>query len=397
MNNVFRHSLKKPKPQIILSVSTHFITDIYASFIIGLIPILTIKFGLSFFLVSVLTAVNFISSNITQPAFGYLSDKYGVRYFMVFGPLSAAIFLSLLGLSFSYWFVLIFLFLGNLGISAIHPPTAAVANYFGGFRKGFLNSIISLGGTVGFSIGSLLIILIINKLGPGYTIIGAIPGIIIAIIVFKYSPAVFPRKAQKSSQSFNEKIKSLKKKKIILLGLVTLSAYSKDLVIMTMFSFMPLYFTGQGLKLINFGYLFMVFNLIGGFGGILAGHYSDRMTKKTYLLQAGLIISVPLFFFMLKAQLFWAIVLFILAGFFIVSTLPLCIRIAQDIFPGNASLASSIVMGVSVGCAAASVMLIGKIADLIGITETINYVLILPVIAFLALFLFPYFNSKNNT
>ena len=71
------------KNLIFLGTSAHLITDVYASFIVGMIPVLTVKLGLSLFLVSTLTAVNFVSANLSQPLFGYLSDKYGMKKFLV--------------------------------------------------------------------------------------------------------------------------------------------------------------------------------------------------------------------------------------------------------------------------------------------------------------------------
>ncbi|MBA7649081.1 Fosmidomycin resistance protein [subsurface metagenome] len=388
----FKKGLNKTK--IFLSFSTHMVTDTYASFIIGLIPILAVKLELSLFLVSILTSVNFISNSLTQPAFGYLSDKYGIRYFLIAGPLAASIFISILGVSPSYWFILVFLFLGNLGVAAIHPPTAATASHVGGSRKGLANSIISFGGTVGFSVGSLFVILIINKLGLKFTPLAAIPGIIMALVLMKFDSSIFLTETQKVKISFIRKIKSLKKTKLILLLLVMFAAYSRDLTILSMLTFMPLYFTGQGVQLINFGYIIMVFILIGGIGGLFAGYYSDRIRKRTAVIQAGLSISIPLFFLMFKMPLSISIILFILAGFFATSTLPLCIRVVQDIFPGNVSLASSMVMGVSGGTAAATVILVGKIADYTGIIKAINYVLVIPILASLLLFLFPLVRSK---
>ncbi|GAH23987.1 unnamed protein product, partial [marine sediment metagenome] len=60
----------------------------------------------------------------------------------------------------------------------------------------------------------------------------------------------------------------------------------------------------------------------------------------------------------------------------------------------NVSLASSMVMGVSGGTAAATVILVGKIADYTGIIKAINYVLVIPILASLLLFLFPLVRSK---
>ena len=388
----FKKGLNKTK--IFLSFSTHMVTDTYASFIVGLIPILAVKLELSLFFVGILTSVNFISNNLAQPAFGYLSDKYGIRYFMIAGPLVASIFISILGVSPNYWSILIFLFLGNLGVAAIHPPTAATASHAGGSRKGFINSIISFGGTVGFSAGSLFVILIINKLGLKFTPLAAIPGIIMALVLIKFDPSIFLTETQKVKTSFIRKIKSLKKTRLILLLLIIFASYSRDLTVLSMLTFMPLYFTNQGVKLINFGYIILVFIIIGGIGGLFAGYYSDKIRKRTTVIQAGLIISVPFFYLIFKVPLSMSIILFILAGFFATSTLPLCIRVAQDIFPGNVSLASSMVMGVSGGIAAATVILVGKIADNIGMVRTINYVLIIPILASLLLLLFPLVRSR---
>jgi len=382
------------KTRILLSSGTHMVTDTYASFIVGLIPVLAEKFELSLFLVSVLSAVNFISNSLTQPLFGYLSDKYGIRYFLVAGPLAASAFISILGTSPGYWFILMFLFLGNLGVAAIHPPTAATASYTGGSRKGFINSIISFGGTLGFSVGSLFVILIINKLGLKFTPLAAIPGIIMSLIILKSNPHIFKSGSNKSESRLFKKIKNVKKAKLGLLALMVFTSFSRDLTVLSMLTFMPLYFTERGVKLVNFGYIILIFNLIGGIGGLFAGYYSDRIRKRTTVIQTSILISVPFFYLIFIAPMNTSIILFILGGFFINSTLPLCIRVAQDLFPSNVSLASSMVMGVSVGSAGAALLLIGKIADYIGTIRTMSYVLILPILASLLLSLFPLLRSK---
>ncbi len=385
---------KLNRTRIFLSFSTHMITDTYASFIVGLIPILAEKLELSLFLVSVLISMNFISNSLTQPVFGYLSDKYGIRYFLIAGPLFASVFISILGLVPGYWYILAFLFLGNLGVAAIHPPTAATASHAGESRKGFTNSIISLGGSIGFSLGSLFVIFIVDKIGLKFTPIAAVPGIILALVILKFPPSVFQPGIKNTGAEFIKKLKRLKKTRLVLLLLVAFASYSRDLVVLSMFTFMPLYFTDQGVKLINFGYIIMAYILIGGIGGLFAGYYSDKIRKRTTVIQAGMIISIPLFYLIFRVPLNMSIILFILAGLFATSTLPLCIRVVQDIFPGNVSLASSVVMGVSGGTAAATVILVGKIADNMGMINTMNYVLIIPVLASLLLFLFPHVRSR---
>lgn len=388
-NKLQLNRIKDNRSQIAISTTSHMVTDLYASFVIGLIPVLADKFNLTLFMVGLLTSVNQITNSFTQPLFGYFSDKYGGKYFLVSGPLFASIFISFLGIAPNYYIILILLFLGNLSVAALHPPSAAMASYFGGKRKGFGNSIISFGGSLGYSTGSLFIIYVVEKLGMNFTPITMIPGIIMAIILIKLIPDTLMVKTQKSNIKFISKLKKIKKIRLFQLFVIWIASYSRDLLWITLMAFMPLYFTKADIKLINIGYILLALGLLGGIGGLFSGYYSDRIKNKSYIIQVGLICSVPLIYFVFKTTGMLSIILFILGGFFFISTLPLTTRLSQDIFPSNISLASSLVIGFSQGSAAITLIFLGKLADSIGIVKTINFLLILPLFSFLLLFIFP--------
>ncbi|MBN1299214.1 MAG: MFS transporter [Actinobacteria bacterium] len=366
---------KKPssnRSQIALAMSGHAITDLYASFIIGLIPILAIKFDLSLFLVGLLTSITGIANSLTQPVFGFMADRYNMKYFIIIGPLFSAIFISLLPVMPSYFLVIIFLFIGNLSVSAMHPPTAAIGGLFGGRLKGLSNSLISFSGTFGYAFGSIFIISVIEKIGQNFAPLTMIPGIILTFILFKY--VRLPNKVKTSSENINffVKIKTLHKIRILKLFLIFAASYARDLVWVSLTTFMPLYFTNSGIKLINIGYILIIYTLLGGLGGILAGYFSDRIHNKISIVQAGLLISTPLIYFLFNTTGIIPVVFFILIGFFTISTLPICIRLSQDIFPSNMSLASSLVMGLSVGTASITMIFLGRIADNTGIENMIK-------------------------
>jgi len=378
------------KLQIALSASGHMVVDLYPSFVIGLIPVLTRKFGLSLFMVGLLTSVTMISNSLTQPIFGYLSDKHGQKYFMVSGPLFAAIFISMIGVMPNYCLVLVILFLGNLSVSAYHPPSAAAAGHYGGSRKSIGNSIISFGGNFGYSIGSLFVIVIVEKLGLSFTPVAMIPGIIASLILLKLIPAETIKEKLETKIKFS-KIKKIKKVRLIKLFLIFFTSYSRDLLWIVLLTFTPLYFTNSGTSLLNIGYILLAFGLLGGIGGLFSGYYADKLgnKKSSFVIQFGLIAALPLIYFTFKTTGIVSIILFVLGGFFLISTLPLCIRLSQDIFPRNMGLASSLVMGLSAGSAGVTMIFLGKVADYIGFIRTINYALILPVVALLLLTFFP--------
>ena len=391
---------EKIRPSIYnISVSTisHFVIDLYPAFIVGTIPLIVLKFNLSIFQVSIMSAITLIANSLTQPIFGFLSDKNGMKNYMTYGVLAAAVFLSLSAVVPNYYIILILLFLGNTGVSAFHPPSAAVGAQYEGKKKGFGNSIISFGGCAGYSAGSLFFILIIDKVGIKYSPLAMIPGIIITILLFKVFSAYKIRAKTLQSKSKTKVISKFKirKEKILHIFLVWIASFSRDVLWIGLLTFMPLYFSKHNVNLIHISIILLAFGLIGGIGGVFSSFFADKL-KRNVLIQIAYVVMVPLVFFIFKSNIPISIGLFILSGFFLISTVPLCISMSHEIFPKNLSLASSLVMGLSSGSAGIAIMFLGRLADNIGIEKTIYFILILPIMALIAMFFMPYAERKSR-
>ena len=364
------------KLQVGLSAGSHFVVDIYQSFYVGLIPLLTYQFDLSLFYVSLLGATSVIANSLFSPVFGYMSDRYSLKYFIVIGPLVTAVFLSLLGILPNYWIILIFLFIGNLGIAAYHPASAAIAGHYGGKRKGFGTSLINFGGNFGSAFGALILILILEKIGIEFTPFAMIPGIIIAVVLLKYVPSRQYLTSQIRDYSFFSRLRRINKKKLYLISNLVFTVYSLYIIWISLINYMPLYFTEAKISLINIGIILFLFGTLGGSGGFLSGTLYDRFKHGSLLIQGALIITVPLLFFTFQTEGITTVILFVLSAFFFVSVQPVCIRMTQDLLPGNMSLASSLILGLSAGLAGVTMIFLGKAADRIGIANLIRLELI---------------------
>ncbi len=384
------------KFQVALSTSSHFITDIYQSFIIGLIPLLKLKFGLSLFEVALLTATSVIANSLFSPVFGILSDRHGLKYFLILGPLVTSVFLSLLGIITNYYFLLVFLFIGNLGVAAYHPASAAVAGHFGGNKKGISSSIINFGGNFGSALGVLLIILIVEKINMKFTPVAMIPGIIMVIILLKYIPSSMHGGSIFKLRGFFTKIKKVNKSKVYLLFLVLFSVYTLYIMWITIFTYIPLYYTGEGATLVTAGVVMFLFGMLGGAGGMLSGWLFDRFKKGSFIIQAGFLCALPLFYYAFRTPILISFALFILGGIFLISAQPVCIRITQDLLPGNVSFASSLILGFSPGLAAITIIFLGKVADRIGIAQLIRWELLLVAFTIILLFSYPLAEKKSR-
>jgi FSR family fosmidomycin resistance protein-like MFS transporter len=382
------------KLQIGLATGSHFLVDIYQSFYVGLIPLLTLKFGLSLFKVSLLGATSMIANSLFAPLFGYLADRYGLKYFVIAGPIITSVFLSFIGVIPNYWIIILFLFLGNLGVAAYHPASAAIAAYYGGNKKGLYSSIISFGGNFGAAFGSLLIILILKKIGINFTPLAMIPGILIAIVLLKLVPQKQNTTSKSQDLRLFSKIMRMDRRKLFLIFTLIFSVYSLYILWITLINYMPLYFTGFKVSLINIGIILLLFGTLGGGGGVLTGILYDRFKNGYILIQIALIVSIPLLYFIFQTNGLASIALFILSGVFLVSIQPVCIRMVQDMLPGNVSLASSLILGLSSGLAGVTMIFLGKAADIIGIEKLVRYELLFLFTAFLILFSYPLVGKK---
>ena len=346
-------------------------------------------------MVSLLSATSVIANSLFAPVFGYMADRHGLKYFIVAGPLVTSIFLSMLGVVPSYWVIILFLFLGNLGIAAYHPASAAMAGHYGGKKKGLGTALISFGGNFGVAFGSLLIILILKKIGINYTPLTMIPGIAIAFILLRYVPSKQNINSSIKSYGFFTRLKKSSPKKLYLIANLVFTVYSLFIVWISLNSYMPLYFTEAKVTLINIGVILFLFGALGGGGGFLSGYLYDRFKKGYFLMQAGLIISIPLLFFIFQTDGIAPIVFFIFGGFFLISILPVCIRMSQDLLPGNIGFASSLILGVSSGLAGVTMIFLGKVADIIGIAMLIKLELLLLFLSFLILFSYPFVEKRH--
>ena len=100
--------------------------------IVGLYLRDTLELSLS--QVGLLLGVYVMTSSLTQPVFGYLSDMYNGRWFAVGGLLWTALFLGAFGFMPTFALALVMATLAGLGVAAFHP-TGCVGGQYGRWRK----------------------------------------------------------------------------------------------------------------------------------------------------------------------------------------------------------------------------------------------------------------------
>ena len=362
----------------ILSLSVgHFINDAYSNFLGPLLPFLVPKLNLTIAEAGWLAAILVISSSFTQPLYGYISDRYLKRAFVVFSPLVTALFMSCLGLADSYAMLALLLICGGVGIASFHPQGAAMTALASRDRKGLGMSIFVTSGTIGYSLGPILITYTVLWFGLERSYFVMIPGLIVFAMLFFLVPATDHSSKVAVKQGLRQSLGAVWQPLSKLYILVVI----RSAVQMCFVNFLPLYLSHKGLPPLMAGKVTTLFLFFGALGGFSGGTLADKFGGKN-VISFSMLFSTPLIMSFLLTDGVSSYLLLALGGVVLLSTAPVNVVMAQNLVPHNASVVSALMMGVAWGVGGMFVPLIGRIADTAGLGRALMVVALLPLIGF---------------
>jgi FSR family fosmidomycin resistance protein-like MFS transporter len=370
-------------PRLGLLTFGHLTIDSYSSFFSPLLPLLVTKLHLNLTMVGSLVALASIGSSFSQPAFGWLSDRMARPWFVVLGPLTAAVFMSSLGLATSYGALVALLMLAGLGVAAFHPQAAVLASEVSTRRNLSMATFIT-GGTIGFSVGPMFAVGIVSAFGLDHTWIGAFPGIVASGLLLTWFTRATPRMRR------HEKPPPLRALRPILhpLSMLYVATVARSAVSYGFMTFLPLYLTGRGFGLARSGAILSGYLLMGALGGFFGGWLSERIGGRT-VLRASFIGAMPLYVAFLLTPDAIGIPCLIAGAFLLQSSLPVNVVLGQELAPEHSSVISSLLMGAAWGVGALLIGPVGALADRRGIHTGLASLAITLMIGLVAAALMP--------
>jgi len=140
---------------LLLLCLAHFTVDIIATTILPLLPTMEDRMDLQRegFLYGYI--IWRITDSCGQMAFGFLGDRYRIRFIIWAGPLLALLCFSVIGYVQSPAVMVGLLVLGGIGIAAFHPECAATAGNLSPDNRSRYMAMFALSGYLGQSIGPL--------------------------------------------------------------------------------------------------------------------------------------------------------------------------------------------------------------------------------------------------
>lgn len=336
---------------------SHLIVDVFNSSR----PVLLTYLGLTETQIALISTIYIWASALTQPFFGWISDRVGPRWLAAGGVLwmtvffSGAVFLPGAG-------GLLCLIIAALGSSSFHPVGTVQATLQGrshlAGRETTATSLFFTAGQLGHFVGPIITGLILARLGlPAMVILPVVSipiGLALAYQLRANHP--HPRPAGGDGRVHLQAGIGF----IVLLAIVaTLQSWSQA----NMINFVPKYIKDLGLSAATYGNMTGLFMGGSALGNVIGGHFGDLYTKRKVAAAALLFAAFPIYIMSQIGWSPWLYFLIPLAGACTGAVHSIMVVLAQRIISGGMALASGLILGFIFSSGALGMLLTGPLAE----------------------------------
>ncbi|MBW2593541.1 MAG: MFS transporter [Deltaproteobacteria bacterium] len=347
----------------ILALSiAHFIHDVYSSFLAPLLPLLIEKLSMSLTQAGFLTTVMQIPA-LLNPQLGVLADRISVRYFVILAPAITAVPMSLIGMAPGYGVLLILLFIAGISVSMFHVPAPVMVADLSAAKKGRGMSFFMTGGELARAIGPLVAVAAVSLFGLENFYPVMIFGLLSSIwLSFKFRRLPVKKAGSKRKLSVPGTWRSLRH----VLWPLTAILIARGFMHASITAFLPTYIKMETGNLWLAGIALTLFEAAGVAGVLTAGSISDGFGRRKTLLVS--LMGAPLFLFLFALTGGWLrVAALLVVGFTLLSTTPVMLALVQENAGHSPAAANGLFMMISFIARSAVVVVVGFIADRIGL------------------------------
>lgn len=374
--------MKINKKALAILSAGHLVTDINQGALPALLPFFKEALNLSYTTAGIIILIGNLTSSVIQPAFGYLSDRRPIGWFLPLAPFIACLGISITGIIPNYSLLLICVIVGGIGVASFHPEGYKTAYFFTGENKATGMSIFAVGGNLGSAIGPIWSMALVTSFGLKGTLGMIVPGILMAgIFVLSLSwlttpvYSAFTQTKKQTKQPLSKyQITSL----LLLISIVTVRSWIQ----LGLVTYIPFYYIDylKGDPLYA-GKLVSTFLVAGALGTLIGAPLADQWGHKK-ILSASMILTFPLLLLFYNTNGLLLFIILGITGMVLVSSFSLTVVMAQALLPHHLGMASGLMVGFAIGSGGIGVTLLGTIADIWGVPMALKTIFVLPLIAF---------------
>ncbi len=358
----------------------HFVVDAYSGFLNPIMPFIAAKIGITMAIATVLISVSNLTSSLSQPFFGYISDKWQRRFFIFWGLIFASVFLSFIGLANNIYILILCLILGHMGVSFFHPQaTSIVSNYSKCSQNSKDMSLFIAMGTFGFSLGPVISSGITELFGLEKLPFACIFGILTAFILLKNTPKIKDSGIKKIQISLIGALSKIFSNRPV--SVLVAASIVKSFVVSSFSIILPFYWKSIGYNVSKIGLILFIFLMAGAIGVISSPLFEKRIgIKNVFYLSLITVTPLGIIFYITGAKGIIGLSAFILIGYVSFLAVPVNMSLAQRLMPEFKSMISGFIGGFSWGVIGLILPLISLLSEKIGITNILLIITFVPLI-----------------
>ena len=357
----------------------HFVTDAYSGFLNPIMPFIAAKIGISMAAAAILISISNLTSNLSQPFFGFISDKWQRRFFIFWGMIMASVFLSLSGIAHNIYTLIICLLLGHMGVSFFHPQATSIVSNYTKCTGSADMSIFIASGTFGFALGPAISSGITELWGLEKLPFACFLGIITAFILLRNTPKIKNSIAVKPQVSLIGAFNKIFHNKPV--SVLVAASIVKSFVVSSFSIILPFYWKSIGCSVSKIGMILLMFMLAGALG-VVTSSFLEKITgiKKVFYISLTSVAPLGIIFCLCGGKGVLGLVSFILIGFVSFLAVPVNMSLAQKLMPEFKSMISGFIGGFSWGVIGLVLPLISLLAEKTGILNILLIMTFIPLI-----------------
>lgn len=370
---------------------SHLALELCNNFLPVVYPLLIESMGLNYAQVGSVALVIGVFGALTQPLFGYLSDRWDPRLIIVLSIAWIGTLMGLVGFMERYWLLMPIVGLGALGSAAFHPAGASLASAGATERRGAALSVFSVGGNLGAALSPLLVGAVVIRVGLRGTAVLIPLGLGASFLLYRRFRRLSLAEEEgsfatsKPDRSQNE----ISYGSWLALGLIVLVVAMRSWVQGTLITYLPEWLQSGGRSLEAAGSMLSVLLVSVGLGSLTGGTLSDRIGRVPVIVASLLMLSLAQWlFFNTGGGL--QVLLASLIGVTIGATFPVTIVMAQEVWPEAVGLASALVIGVGWLPAGLGSWVMGLVADQTSLTFALGLLGFFPMVGIAAVLIFKF-------
>jgi len=350
------------------------------------------KLGLTYSQIGTMVLLMAVAGTITQPLFGWLSDRGDPRRIVVGSLIWGGCLMGLVGFMPSYGALAGLLLLAALGSAAFHPPAAALSSVTPASNRGRAMSLFSVGGNLGAALSPALVGLALGAFGVAATVVVVPLSLVTALLLARRLAAVqLPDRPERPAGVAGTQPRAGSLATLLaIVGVVAARSYFQQ----ALMTYLPEWLRGHGQTLAMAGAALAIFMIAVSAGSLFGGALSDRFGRLPIIGVSLALMSVGLWLMMrLTGGPQMAAV--ILVGVSIGASFPVTIVLAQEAWPQSVGFASAMVMGLGWLPAGLGAWVVGHIADSSSLTAGLGSLLFVPLVGLLAATIYSFLRSRS--